>query len=124
MRAAALTSPHRSAPQVFRGNRKFKVGLRIGLLRKGEMPPLAIKRCKAIAQHRAAQQHAELFPSVRRKIELLARVILEEMNDPEPRPETEPEPESEEACALTVYPMAIAAFTRGPYCLLTRTVMP
>ena len=29
-----------------------------------------------------AEQHKELFPSVRRKIELLAKVILEEMNKP------------------------------------------
>ncbi|MBO4448919.1 MAG: hypothetical protein J5807_05485, partial [Kiritimatiellae bacterium] len=29
----------------------------------------------------AAEQHAALFPSVRRKIELLAKVILEEMNE-------------------------------------------
>lgn len=39
----------------------------------------------------AAEQHRELFPSVRRKIELLAKVILEEMNAP--RPEAEPTPE-------------------------------
>ena len=31
----------------------------------------------------AAEQHRELFPSVKRKIELLAKVILEEMNKPE-----------------------------------------
>ena len=45
----------------------------------------------------AAEQHRELFPSVRRKIELLAKVILEEMN--EPRPESEkkqPEDSSDE----------------------------
>ena len=32
----------------------------------------------------AAEQHRELFPSVRRKIELLAKVILEEMKEPRP----------------------------------------
>lgn len=32
----------------------------------------------------AAEQHKDLFPSVRRKIELLAKVILEEMNKPSP----------------------------------------
>lgn len=41
----------------------------------------------------ADEQHAGLFPSVKRKIELVARQILEEMNTPEePKPE-EPEPE-------------------------------
>ena len=60
----------------------------------------------------AAQQHAELFPSVRRKIELLARVILEEMNDPEPRPENEPKPESDEAVDTSAEsPEESAAFT-------------
>ena len=39
----------------------------------------------------AAQQHCALFPSVRRKIELLAKVILEEMNEPRPDEETPPE---------------------------------
>ena len=39
----------------------------------------------------AAEQHRELFPSVRRKIELLAKVILEEMNEPRPEEEKKPE---------------------------------
>ena len=41
----------------------------------------------------AADQHAALFPSVRRRIELVARSILEEMEKPEPEPEKKPEPE-------------------------------
>lgn len=43
----------------------------------------------------AAEQHAELFPSVRRRIELVARSILEQMEKPKPEPETKPEPEKE-----------------------------
>jgi hypothetical protein len=39
----------------------------------------------------AAEQHKELFPSVRRKIELLAKVILQEMNEPRPEQEKKPE---------------------------------
>ena len=39
----------------------------------------------------AAEQHRELFPSIRRKIELLAKVILEEMNEPRPEEEKKPE---------------------------------
>ena len=39
----------------------------------------------------AAEQHKALFPSVRRKIELLARTILEEMNEPKPEKEEKPE---------------------------------
>ena len=52
----------------------------------------------------AAEQHRALFPSVKRKIELLAKVILEEMNEPKPEeeekpedpPETPPEPSPDE----------------------------
>ena len=45
----------------------------------------------------AAAQHKALFPSVRRKIELLARTILEEMNEPKPESEEKPdEPPPEE----------------------------
>ena len=39
----------------------------------------------------ASEQHRSLFPSVRRKIELLAKVILEEMNEPKPEEEKPPE---------------------------------
>ena len=39
----------------------------------------------------ADEQHKALFPSVRRKIELLARTILEEMNEPKPENEEKPE---------------------------------
>ena len=38
-------------------------------------------------------QHAALFPSVKKRIELVARSILEEMEKPEPEPEKKPEPE-------------------------------
>jgi len=41
----------------------------------------------------ADKQHAELFPSVKKRIELVARSILEEMEKPEPEPEKKPEPE-------------------------------
>jgi hypothetical protein len=61
----------------------------------------------------AAEQHAELFPSVRKKIELVARTILEEMQkepeakdekpkEPEPDPTPAPEEEmEEELCTIT-----------------------
>ena len=43
----------------------------------------------------ASDQHAALFPSVRRQIELVARSILEQMEKPEPEPEKKPEPDPE-----------------------------
>ena len=39
----------------------------------------------------AADQHAALFPSVKKRIELVARSILEQMEKPEPEPEKKPE---------------------------------
>ena len=50
----------------------------------------------------AAEQHKTLFPSVRRKIELLARTILEEMNEPNPENEEKPEEPPEEVLAISV----------------------
>ena len=47
------------------------------------------------APRNANDQHRELFPSVMRKIELLARVILEEMDTPSQKPEPEPDPSAE-----------------------------
>ena len=44
----------------------------------------------------AAEQHKVLFPSVRRKIELIAKSILEEMNEPKPENEEKPEDPPEE----------------------------
>lgn len=44
----------------------------------------------------ADSQHRGLFPSVVRKIELVARVILDEMNAPEPEERPEEPPEDEE----------------------------
>ena len=41
-------------------------------------------------------QHAALFPSVRRKIELLAKSILEELNQPQPEEKKPEEPPPEE----------------------------
>ena len=41
----------------------------------------------------AAEQHAGLFPSVRRKIELLSKLIIEEMEQPQPE---DPAPEKRE----------------------------
>ena len=46
----------------------------------------------------AEDQHRELFPSVRKKIELLAKSILEELNQPQPdekKPPEEPPPEEQ-----------------------------
>ncbi len=42
------------------------------------------------------EQHRELFPSVQRKIELLAKSILEELNEPLPEEPTPEEPKPEE----------------------------
>lgn len=46
----------------------------------------------------AAEQHAALFPSVKKRIELVARQILEDMEKPEPEatPQPEPPPKPEE----------------------------
>ena len=44
----------------------------------------------------ADAQHAALFPSVRRKIELLAKAILEELAEPRPEEEKKPEEPPEE----------------------------
>ena len=41
----------------------------------------------------ADAQHAALFPSVKKRIELVARQILEDMEKPEPEPEQKPQPE-------------------------------
>ncbi len=41
-------------------------------------------------------QHSELFPSVRRKIELMAKVILEELSKPQPTEDAPEEPPPEE----------------------------
>ena len=41
----------------------------------------------------ADAQHAVLFPSVRKRIELVARQILEDMEKPEPEPEQKPQPQ-------------------------------
>lgn len=64
------------------------------------------ERCKTLWPEgneptNAEEQHVSLYPSVRRKIELVARKILEEMNipkpeDPEPKPET-PEESAEDS---------------------------
>ena len=61
----------------------------------------------------ADEQHVGLFPSVRRKIELMARMILEEMNEPvEQRPE-EPPPEEEtrDDSVSVEQPQEVQAFT-------------
>ncbi|MGN0853921.1 MAG: hypothetical protein ACI4R9_00200 [Kiritimatiellia bacterium] len=57
----------------------------------------------------AVEQHAGLFPSIRRKIELLAKAILEELKTPEekrpeepPPDETEPEEDPEEEMAFSI----------------------
>lgn len=44
----------------------------------------------------ADEQHVALFPSVRKRIELVARQILEDMEKPDPEPEKKPEPEKPE----------------------------
>ena len=44
----------------------------------------------------ATEQHRELFPSVRKRIELVAKTILEEMEKPDPEEKPEPEETPEE----------------------------
>lgn len=58
------------------------------------------ERCKTLwpdgnEPKNSEEQHVSLYPSVRRKIELVARKILEEMNIPKPE-EQEPKPETPE----------------------------
>ncbi|MBR2356065.1 MAG: hypothetical protein IKA69_06785 [Kiritimatiellae bacterium] len=61
----------------------------------------------------ADEQHAGLFPSVRRKIELMARMILEEMNEPvEQKPEESPPEEETRDDSISVeQPQEVQAFT-------------
>ena len=61
----------------------------------------------------ADEQHAGLFPSVRRKIELMARMILEEMNEPvEQKPEEPPpEEETQDDSTSDEQPPEVPAFT-------------
>jgi hypothetical protein len=54
----------------------------------------------------ASEQHRALFPSVRRKIELLAKVILEEMNEPKPEEEKPQEEKPPEETPLEETPEA------------------
>lgn len=61
----------------------------------------------------AAEQHKALFPSVRRKIELLARTILEEMNEPKPENEEKPEeppPEEQQPDETSEEPEEVVEF--------------
>jgi len=58
----------------------------------------------------ADDQHAELFPSVKKRIELVARSILEEMEKPEPeerRPEEPPEPQDEKEPPKLLYSIIV-----------------
>ncbi len=62
----------------------------------------------------AAEQHKALFPSVRRKIELLARTILDEMNEPQPQTdEKPPEPQPDEPPPEEVVEFAISVRRAG-----------
>lgn len=54
------------------------------------------------APSNASEQHRELFPSVRRKIELLSKLIIEEMEHPQPEEPTPEEQEELEEIALSV----------------------
>ena len=65
----------------------------------------------------AQEQHTELYPSVKKKIELLARKILEEMNIPEPRKENQKTPEdasqSESEEAVMEFTISVAKTSSG-----------
>ena len=54
------------------------------------------------APSNASEQHAALFPSVRRKIELLSKLIIEEMEQPQPEDPAPEEPEELEDIELSV----------------------
>lgn len=47
------------------------------------------------APENALEQHTELFPSVRRKIELVAKSIFEQMQEPVPEEKPQPQPETQ-----------------------------
>lgn len=87
----------------------------------------------------ADAQHAGLFPSVKRKIELIAKVILEEMKKPEPEekpeepkppeepPPEEPPPEIEELMEFSISVKRIGStievsLEQGGNALVTETV--
>jgi hypothetical protein len=53
----------------------------------------------------ASEQHRELFPSVKRKIELLAKIILEEME--EKRPERERTPDKSDDKPLEIISISV-----------------
>lgn len=55
----------------------------------------------------AAEQHSALFPSVKRHIELVARSILEQMEEPEPKPDKEPESEETSEEPLVKYSIVV-----------------
>jgi hypothetical protein len=87
----------------------------------------------------ADSQHAGLFPSVKRKIELIAKVILEEMKKPEPEekpeepkppeepPPEEPPPEIEELMEFSISVKRVGSaievsLEQGGNALVTETV--
>ncbi len=70
--------------------------------RLGTLWPDAAKR-----PSNAARQHRELFPSVKRKIELVARVILEEMREIEPK-DAEPDPQTPPEEALLEFEISVS----------------
>lgn len=68
----------------------------VGMLTEAVESRWATRRLKTLwgeKEHpaNAEEQHAALFPSVKKRIELVARLILEKMAEPEPEPEEKPE---------------------------------
>jgi len=73
----------------------------VGMLTEGVETGWAERRVRTLwgdgeKPANAEAQHAMLFPSVKKRIELVARSILEQMEKPEPKPEEKPETPPEE----------------------------
>jgi len=73
----------------------------VGMLTEGVETGWAERRVRTLwgdgeKPANAEAQHATLFPSVKKRIELVARSILEQMEKPEPKPEEKPETPPEE----------------------------
>ena len=61
----------------------------------------------------AEEQHVSLYPSVRRKIELVARKILEEMNIPKPETPEESSEDSESEEELLEFTISVSKTASG-----------
>ena len=54
--APSISLPRILFPDRVRAHLKCKIGIRIGFIQQGEMPPLCIQRLKAVTEHSVPQQ--------------------------------------------------------------------